>query len=127
MPESLTWTLNVQVVGGPKISVYDTLMVEAYDKIEAVIPAATDSTAGSATVNVQPGSGVQFLLITASSYENLTYKVDGNVTATLDGTHVFIGAGAVRLLGTTQKQFVFENASDKDITVSILVGRDANL
>jgi len=63
MPEKINWTLNVQVVGGPKISASDPLEVEAYDKIEAVIPAG-----GSATVNVQPGTGAQFLLITASSY-----------------------------------------------------------
>ena len=121
MPESISWTLNVQVVGGPKISAYDTLTVDAYDKIEAVIPAN-----GAATINVQPDGSAQFLLLTASSYENLTYAVDASPTAiTLDGAHVLIGAGAVGLLGATQKQFAFSNTGAEDVTVSILVGRDA--
>jgi len=121
MPEKINWTLNVQVVGGPKISASDTLEVEAYDKIEAVIP-----TGGSATVNVQPGTGAQFLLITASSYANMTYEVDASgTTVTLDGPHVLIGAGAVGLLGSTQNKFKFSNGGSEDVTVDILVGRDA--
>ena len=39
MPEKISWTLNVQVVGGPKVSAADIMEVEAYDKIEAVAPA----------------------------------------------------------------------------------------
>jgi hypothetical protein len=121
MPEKINWTLNVQAVGGPKISASDVIEVDAYDKIEAVIPAS-----GSATVNIQPGAGAQFLLITADSYENLTYEVDASgTTVTLDGAHVLIGSGAVRLLGSTQNQFVFSNAGSEDVTVDILVGRDA--
>jgi len=121
MPEKINWTLNVQVVGGPKVSAYDVIEVDAYDKIEAVIPAS-----GSATVNVQPGAGAKFLLITASGYENLTYEVDASgVNVTLDGAHVLIGSGAVRLLGSTQNQFKFSNGGTEDVTAYILVGRDA--
>ena len=121
MPEKINWTLNVQVVGGPKVSASDTLDVEAYDKIEAVIPAG-----GSATIDVQPGTGAQFLLITAGSYADMTYEVDSSgTTVTLDGPHVLIGSGAVGLLGSTQNQFEFSNAGGEDVTVDILVGRDA--
>lgn len=121
MPEKINWTLNVQVVGGPKVSGSDTIEVDAYDKIEAVVSAG-----GSATVDVQPADGAQFLLITASSYENITYEVDGSGTAvTLDGPHVLIGSGAVSLLGGTQNQFVFSNGGTEDVTVGFLVGRDA--
>jgi len=121
MPEKINWTLNVQVVGGPKVSVADTMEVEAYDKIEALAPAG-----GSVTINVQPGDGARFLLITASSYENLTYEVDasGNPVP-LDDTLILIGSGAVGLLGGTQNQFVFTNGGAADITVEILVGRKA--
>ncbi|MEE8586409.1 MAG: hypothetical protein V3T83_16305 [Acidobacteriota bacterium] len=121
MPEQINWTLNVQVVGGPKISASNAITVDAYDKIEAEVLAG-----GSATVNVQPGDGAKFLLITASSYStDLTYVVDASgTTVTLDGAHVLIGAGAVSLLGNTQNQFVFTNAGSADVTVSILVGRD---
>lgn len=111
----------MQVVKGPKVSASDTIEVDAYDKIEAVIPVG-----GSATVNVQPDDGAQFLLVRAGSYENLTYEVDGSgTTVTLDGLHVLIGSGAVSLLGSTQKQFVFSNGGIADVTVDILVGRDA--
>jgi hypothetical protein len=121
MPEKINWSLNVQAVGGPKISASDVIEVDAYGKIEASIPAE-----GSATVDVQPAAGARFLLITADSYENLTYEVDaGGTTVTLDGTHVLIGSGAVALLGSTQNQFVFSNGGGEDVTVHILVGRDA--
>ena len=53
-------------------------------------------------------------------------EVDGSgTTVTLDGAHVLIGSGAVSLLGNTQNQFVFSNAGSGDVTVDILVGRDA--
>ena len=121
MPKKISWTLNVQVVGGPKVSAADIMEVEAYDKIEAVAPAGD-----SVTVNVQPGDGALFLLITASSYENLNYEVDASGNpVTLDGTHVLIGSGAVSLLGGTQNQFIFSNGGAANITVEILVGRQA--
>ena len=34
MTEKINWTLNVQVVGGPKILASDTIDVDAYDKIQ---------------------------------------------------------------------------------------------
>lgn len=120
MPEKISWTLNVQVLGGPKVSAADVIEVDAYDRVEAVVPAS-----GSVTVDVQPAAGAQFLLTTASSYENLTYTVDGGTPVTLNGAHVLIGSGAVGLLGTTQNQFVFNNGGAEDVTVNILVGRDA--
>ena len=121
MPEKISWTLNVQVVGGPKVSAADIMEGEAYDKIEAVAPAGD-----SVTVNVQPGDGARFLLITASSYENLNYEADASGNpVTLDGTHVLIGSGAVSLLGGTQNQFIFSNGGAANITVEILVGRQA--
>ena len=121
MSEQINWTLNVQVVGGPKVSASATVVVDAYDKIEAVVPAG-----GSTTVDVQPGDGAQLLIITADSYENLTYEVDGSgTTVTVDGAHVLFGSGAVTLLGNTQNQFVFANGGAADVTAEILVGRNA--
>lgn len=121
MSEEISWSLKVQVTGGPAITASDTIEVDGYDVLEAEVSAG-----GSTTLNVQPGDGVQFLLITATAYEDLTYEVDGSGTSvTLDGAHVLIGEGAVSLLGSTQQQFVFSNAGAEDVTVSILVGRDA--
>jgi len=122
MSEKISWSFKAQVTGGPSIPASDTLEVDAYDKIEAVIPAG-----GSATVKVQPGdTGVQLLLITADDYDNLTYEVDSSGTSIkLDSAHILIGEGAVGLLGPTQKDFEFSNAGTADVTVDILVGRDA--
>ena len=121
MSQTLTWSFKVQVTGGPTISIADAISVEAYDKIEATVPGS-----GTATVNIQPGDGAEFLLITASDYASLTYVVDaGPDTVTLDGPHILIGEGAVSLLGSTQNQIVFTNADPADVDVSILVGRKA--
>lgn len=120
MPKQIKWTLNVQVVGGPKVAAGGTIDVEAHDQVDKVVPAE-----GTLLFQVQPGSLAEFLLITATSYEGLTYEVDGSGTSvTLDGAHVLIGSGAVNLLGITQNQFVFTNTSKEDVTVNILVGRN---
>ena len=129
MAEQITWLLNVQVAEGPKASASNSLQVEAYDKIDVTVPAKA-ANPGAATVDVQPGGAAQvkFLLVTSSVYDaNLTYKVDGGPSIALDAPLVLLGAGAVGLLGATQKQFVFSNAiaSSKAAQINILVGRDA--
>jgi len=130
MSEKINWTLNVQVVGGPKISASKTMTVDAYDKIEVIIPGGDDATPGAATVEVQPGGSdqVQFMLITSSVYDaKLTYSVDGGSSIKLDAPHLLMGSGAVGLLGSTQQQFAFSNSAgtDKEASIEILVGRKA--
>ncbi len=123
--KEISWSLKVQVTGGPSVAASDTIEVDGYDVLEATVLAG-----GSETINVQPGDDAQFLLITATSYKNMTYEVDGSgTTVTLDGAHVLIGEGAVSLLGSTQNQFEFSNGGTgtEDVTVSILVGRDATV
>lgn len=125
MSETIKYSFSIQVAGGPKVAEADTIEVEAYDMLEVEVPDSGTS-GGVATVNVQPGdSGVKFLQITADSYEDLTYEVDGGSSQTLDGPLLLIGEGAVALLGATQKQFEFTNAGATAIVVNILVGRDA--
>lgn len=129
MPEKINWLLNVQVTEGPKISESKEVQVEAYDKIDVTVPAKAAGP-GTATVDVQPGGAgqVKFLLITSSIYDDtLTYTVDGGAANQLDAPLLLIGAGAVKLLGNTQKQFVFSNAIDpaKAASIKILAGRDA--
>jgi hypothetical protein len=126
MSEKINWTLNVQVVGGPKILESDTIAAEAYDKVQVTI-ATGDS---DIEVDVQPsGSGqVQFLLISSDQYdEDLTYKV--NVSSAdpikLDGPQMFIGKGAVGLLDPEPKKLFFSNSLAEDASIQILVGRDA--
>ena len=126
MPVSISWTLNVQVVGGPKISAYDTLTVEGYDMMEVVIPANSTDT----IIDVQPDGGAQFLLLTASSYENLTYTVDADPNVPrprglLWTAHTCLLVPEQSSAWRTQKQFAFTNTGAENVTVSILVGRDA--
>lgn len=125
MSETISYSFTIQVAGGPKVTDVDKFEVEAYDMLEVDVP-DTGTSGGVATVDVQPSaSGVKLLLVTADSYEQLTYKVDSGSVQTLDGPLLLIGEGAVKLLGSTQNQFEFTNADTAANTVNILVGRDA--
>jgi hypothetical protein len=126
--EQIHWTLNVQVVGGPKISRSRTETVDAYDKITVDVPAQADGNPGQATVEVQPGGvgQVRFLLIESSVYDavDLAYSVGGDPIA-LDTLQVLIGAGAVGLLGAAPQTITFSNALMQVAAIQILVGRNA--
>ena len=128
MTESINWSLNVQVIGGPKVMASDTKEIEAYDKIEVTIEAGTADNG----VDIQPGDAgsVQFLLIKSDTYsgdvEKLTYKVNELPTIIeLDALQVFIGNGAVGLLTESPKKLVFTNDLTTPVSIEILVGRIA--
>ncbi len=130
MTESINWSLNVQVIGGPKIMASDTKEIEAYDKIEVTIEAET----ADKEVEIQPGGAgrVQFLLIKSDTYssdiEKLTYKVNELTTIIeLDALQVFIGNGAVELLTEPPEKLVFTNDLATPVSIEILVGRMATL
>ena len=136
MYEKINCTVNVQVVGGPKISTIKTLTVEAYDKIEVKIPGKEEADPGKATVEVQPGDldDIKLLLISSDQYSSkLKYTVkDSGGTAgakdvELDSLQVLVGKGAVGMLGVTPVTLDFSNGMgvDKDANVTILVGRMA--
>ena len=128
MPEQISWTLNVQVVGGPKISASRTVEVEAYDKIKVIIP-RKEAAAGSATVDVQPGGAgrVQFLILSAEpEREGLTFRVNEAADVfPFDGTIFLSGEGAVGLLPDVPKKLHFANDHTEPVTVTILAGRKA--
>lgn len=124
MSEKISWSFSAQVTGGPSVSASADLTVDAYDKIDATIPKGGAET----TVEVQPGSaGVKLLVITASDYDDLTYKVGASaISVMLDAAHLLLGEGAIALFDEYPTQLKFKNASaTDDVTVSILVGRDA--
>jgi hypothetical protein len=127
MSEKINWTLNVQVVGGPMLSSSDTMIVDAYDKIQV----SADVGATDKKVEVQPGGSgqVQFLLITSDKYgEKLTYKVNDSASTKiikLDGPQLLIGKGAVGLLDPAPSSLFFTNSLDVGASIEILVGRDA--
>ena len=125
MTESINWSLNAQIVGGPKMMASDTEEIEAYDKIEVTI----ENDAIDKEVEIQPGGvdKVQFLVIKSEKYgEDLTYKVNSLTDIIkLDALHVFIGTGAVGLLKETPKKLLFTNGLPDSVSVEILVGRMA--
>jgi hypothetical protein len=128
MTESINWSLNIQVIGGPKVMASDTKEIEAYDKIEVTIEADTTDK----EVEIQPGGAnkVQFLLIKSDTYssdvEKLTYKVNELTTIIeLDALQVFIGNGAVELLTEPPEKLVFTNKFLTPVSIEILVGRMA--
>lgn len=131
MPESIIWTLNVQIAGGPTQSVARLLTVDAYDVINVNIDAAPapGQTTDQAIV-VQPAAQgeVEFLMITSSAYDaDLTYTQGGanDPEVALEGPHVLPAASLVALLGPTPQSLTFSNPLMQRITISILVGRQA--
>jgi len=126
MAEVIKYSLSFQVVGGTSIPVTGKLEPEAYSKIQVEVPAG----ASDLTTNLQPSGTklAEFLLIKSSAYGvDLSYKVNlGTATPIiLDGPHVFIGNGAVAIRDSDPTQLLFSNASSEDVTIDILLGRDA--
>ena len=128
MPNTMKAILRVEVAGASTSSATHEVEAEAYDRIDIVVPAGDNR-----TVEVQPGGAgqVQLLLITAAEYPNdgagtnlLVYTVDGGSSIDLDAPLLLVGAGAVGLLCDVN-EIVFTNNFTADLTVSILVGRDA--
>lgn len=130
MPE-INWTTNVQVREGPRLTIAQTLKVDAYDKIDIVVPGGTVATPGTASVSVQPGTAAQvkFLIISASRYsDQLTYSVSGGASdIALDAPQTLAGAGIIGLLNADPQQLDFANplGEDQPVSVMILVGRNA--
>ena len=126
MAEKIKYSLSFQVVGGATIPVTGEIEPEAYTKIQVDVPAG----ASDLITNLQPSGAklAEFLLIKSSAYgEDLTYKVntDTATAISLDGPHVFIGKGAVAILDSAPTQLLFSNGLTEDVTIDILLGRDA--
>jgi hypothetical protein len=131
----ITINLNAQVEGGPTISSSLSRDVEAYDYIDAVIPAGEKSV----TVQLQPSANqdLQFLLIQASGAfepDTVTYGGENGdkVKIALNESHLYLGETNIKLLGNTVNELKFKNASKvnpnnktkTDAKLKILVGRD---
>jgi hypothetical protein len=126
MPNTVNWTVSLQIPGGPRIGESGAVSVEAYDRVSVVVEAgATD-----VDVEVQPGAAdgqVSVLAITASAYSaNLTVSPDGGTTTfALEAPVALVGSGAVSLLAAAPQQVRLANAGAEAVTVDVLVGRDA--
>ena len=126
MAEVIKYSLSFQVVGSTSVPVNGMLEPEAYSKIQVEVPAGASDLA----VNLQPSGTklAEFLLIKSSKYAtDLTYKINSaaGTPIILDGPHVFIGNGAVAILDSDPTQLLFSNALSEDVTIDILLGRDA--
>jgi hypothetical protein len=124
MPEKITCTHTVQVGSTLQRAVSSVIEVAAYDVVEVTIA----NGAADEEVDVQPGSDVQLLMITADRYDPpLTYKVNaaGNPSRALDQPQVFFGAGAISLLdAAAPSSLVVSNATGSDVVLSVIVGRN---
>lgn len=124
MATTMNITLKADVAGSGSTSATHTLNVEAFDSIDVTAPGS-----GTVAVEVQPGGTgqVEAIFITAATYsDDLSYTVTGGeADVALNAPQLFVGSGAVNLLGTTQNTITFTNNETSDIDVQILVGRDA--
>lgn len=126
MADKVVWTLNAEILGGPKVVLPpQSIGVEGYSKTDVVIPG--DGLAKK-VVLLPPGGKALFLLITSSRYDaKLTYKPKAATTAiVLDSPQVFTGGGSLALAGDLESlEFTNKLGAGNDALVSILFGFDA--
>jgi hypothetical protein len=120
MSEKVNWSYLVHAASGPQIAAAAVIEVDAYDKFDLTI-----ATGVTQTVDLVPSGGAVKLLVLNPDEPDpeLSYAVGGK-DIPLDAPHVLLGAGAVSLLGTLTA-LTFKNATQSDITLQIIVGRDA--
>ena len=122
MPESINYTINIDVSAGPKVSVVaaEPLQVDAYEKVHLVI-----ADGDAPTVDLQPAADkVSLLLVTASEYgANLLYDL-GNGDQPLEAPLFLVGLGNVKQTGNGT-QLKLNNTLGREVTVDVLVGREA--
>ncbi len=126
---AMSWSVNIQISGGPGISASAASQpIEATDRVEVVIaPGDTDR-----VVDLQPGAAtaIRLLMIKSSRYgDDLAYTVsdgtDDSDPITLDGPQIFT-AGSAALFGVAPRQLKFTNTNaDHAAAVEIFVARDA--
>jgi hypothetical protein len=122
MAHQVQWTTNLQITGGPTFSLPGSVSVDAYDHIEVSVKKGQSS----AKVDL-PGQAGQVLLvlITSSTFDNITYTAGTVKGIPLDATQLFAGKGAVGRLGDAPITLTFDNTKgSQDADVEILVGRN---
>lgn len=130
MSQKITWSVKAAVADGPRLSVSQTVGIDAYGKIREVVDAATGSP-GTSTIDLQPSGqagAVRFLAITSDRYgKDLSFSVlNGGVSdVVLEGPLVLVGDGIDALLQKVPKRLTFSNGMDDAATIEIIVGREA--
>src|SRR3569832_463911 len=119
MGEKLSWNYVAQAVTGPSLSAAGEMEVDAYDKLVFLVVVFVCLL----VVFVFFVMASLLIINPENASTDLTYKVGAN-DIKLDGPQVFIGAGAVALLGGATS-LTFTNHTGADAVIEILVGRDA--
>ena len=114
-------SIDVQVIGGPRVNFNDVLEVDTYDVFTVLVAKG----GADRVVNVVPaGVTVKLLLIRSSAADDLVTFDNGAGTVTLKNA-VLLAGGAVGLLAAAPASLTFNNNTAADVTVTILVGRDS--
>ncbi|MDH5602009.1 MAG: hypothetical protein OEY78_11985 [Gammaproteobacteria bacterium] len=130
MAQQITWTSNINI-GGSKIFLSGEQNIEGVDSVMVDL-AGTDT--GSADtdreVEIQPGGAgqVKFLAISASDYgADISYKINnsGATAITLEEPLILIGENAVNMFDAAPSSLFFTNNFTSNVTISVVVGRDA--
>lgn len=120
----VTYTIQAEVEEGPTIQNTAKLTTPTGSGYIDVTVAA----GASRIVEVQPGDSGDVILffMYADHYDTLSYTVDGGGSKTFDGPLVLVGAGCVKLLGTTCNEITFTNGSEVNARIRILTARVAD-
>jgi hypothetical protein len=132
--ERISFSVTIQVAGGPSLPIAGTLEVEAYEKFDIAVPPSVAGTNGSAKISVAPVdiSKVQLLVI-ISDINDGTIKFQHSSSSTSSSQGVIDLKGPVTLIGTSAVSLLneiadltFTNSGSQAARVTLLVGRDAS-
>jgi hypothetical protein len=120
----IRWSTTVEIDGTTEASLSRQITAQGLDSISVSVADA----AVNFEIEVQPGNSFDFLLIRADSYSsNLQYRVNdvANPAIALDQPQVLAGAGGLSVFGAAPNRLFVSNATGADVTIQVLVGRDA--
>jgi hypothetical protein len=117
-------SVDVQIASGPRLTFNHELSVDAYDRLDVVVPKDDVET----TVEVHPGdlSGVQLLVIRSSTPDaKVKFENGAGNWVGLGNPLLLTGEGVGVLVPAVPGTLKFKNALTVPVTVTILVGRNA--
>lgn len=127
MAEVINISVNAKIKSGPTVSFSNSLSIDAYDKLDITVEPGAPAT----VVQLLPAgtTSVHLVIIKSSVYSDLiTYTVNGaGADIAVDTPQSFIGAGSLTALAgaAIPETLEFTNGTADDITIQILVGRNA--
>jgi len=119
MPETISFSFNAQVSGGPALAGSREIPVSGYEKLVVAVAKDTDS----AELPLLPdGVAADLVIVVASPpAASVTYDA-GKGPQGLDSPVLLLG-DHVRLLGDPLPSLKFHNGSDANVVVEVFVGR----